>query len=338
MSKSRVYAIDDDDGGSSRVSYEFDANQNLLGITKDGSPVNPTSSDFTTLSSSDEAVDKAEAEVLAEHFADETSKKNNAQFIEEDFESPAPIAYNTGSNVGDYERSERKKYIFFGRKVKSDIMAYPVDIDPSQDHFKITRYRYTRPDVNQSKPPRRESLDPPFGLNRVNVAGDGVRGSKQLGSIILPMPKATDVNGVEWGKSDLTTSGLAALGLARGMSLGGRLTGKTDLQRAIDRNAGTGGGEGGGNRRGLPDIFNRTRQFGQALMAQSISQFAGNRLGVDLDADTFLARTGGQVLNPNSEMLFQGPVIRDFSFKFLMFARSEDEGREIRKIIRFLKL
>ena len=37
-------------------------------------------------------------------------------------------------------------------------------------------------------------------------------------------------------------------------------------------------------------------------------------------------------------MLFQGPVIRDFSFKFLMFARSEDEGREIRKIIRFLKL
>ncbi len=357
MSKSRVYAIDDDDGGSSRVSYEFDANQNLLGVTKDGSPVDPTSSDFTTLSSSDEAVsafnvnkygtnvnaygdsvDKAEAEVLAEHFADETSKKNNAQFIEEDFESPAPIAYNTGSNVGDYERSERKKYIFFGRKVKSDIMAYPVDIDPSQDHFKITRYRYTRPDVNQSKPPRRESLDPPFGLNRVNVAGDGVRGSKQLGSIILPMPKATDVNGVEWGKSDLTTSGLAALGLARGMSLGGRLTGKTDLQRAIDRNAGTGGGEGGGNRRGLPDIFNRTRQFGQALMAQSISQFAGNRLGVDLDADTFLARTGGQVLNPNSEMLFQGPVIRDFSFKFLMFARSEDEGREIRKIIRFLKL
>ena len=357
MSKSRVYGIDDDDGGSSRVSFEFDANQNLLGITKDGNPVNPTSAEFTTLSDSDESVaafnvnkygtnldaygdsvDKADAEVLAEHFADETSKNTNEQFIEEDFDSPAPIAYNTGSNVEDYERDERKKYIFFGRKVKSDIFAYPVDIDPSQDHFKITRYRYTRPDVNQSKPPRRESLDPPFGLNRVNVAGDGVRGSKQLGSIILPMPKATDVNGVEWGKSDLTTSGLAALGLARGMSLGGRLTGKTDLQRAIDRNAGTGGGEGGGNRRGLPDIFNRTRQFGQALMAQSISQFAGNRLGVDLDADTFLARTGGQVLNPNSEMLFQGPVIRDFSFKFLMFARSEDEGREISKIIRFLKL
>jgi len=360
MSKSRVYGFDDDDGGSSRVSFEFDDNQNLLGITKDGNPVNPTSAEFTTLSDSDESVaafnvnkygtnldaygdsvDKADAEVLAENFADETSRINNEQFIEEDFDSPAPIAYNTGSNVEDYERDERKKYIFFGRKVKSDIFAYPIDIDPNQDHFKITRYRYARPDVNQSKPPRKEDLVPPFGLARINVAGDGVRGSKQLGSIILPMPKATDVNGVEWGKSDLTTSGLAALGVARGMSLGGRLTGKTDIQRAIDMNAGSGGGDGGAggnnNIRGNPDFFNRTRQFGQARMAQSIAQFAGNRFGVDLDADTFLARTGGQVLNPNSEMLFQGPVIRDFSFKFTMIARSEDEGAEIRKIIRFLK-
>ena len=98
------------------------------------------------------------------------------------------------------------------------------------------------------------------------------------------MPKATDVNGVEWGKSDLTTSGLAALGVARGMSLGGRLTGKTDIQRAIDMNAGSGGGDGGAggnnNIRGNPDFFSRTRQFGQARMAQSIAQFAGNKTNI----------------------------------------------------------
>ena len=43
-------------------------------------------------------------------------------------------------------------------------------------------------------------------------------------------------------------------------------------------------------------------------------------------------------MNPNAEMLFQGPVIRDFSFSFLMIARNEKEGKEIRRIIRFLKL
>ena len=31
------------------------------------------------------------------------------------------------------------------------------------------------------------------------------------------MPKATDVNGVEWGKSELTSTGLAAMKLAQGV-------------------------------------------------------------------------------------------------------------------------
>ena len=61
-------------------------------------------------------------------------------------------------------------------------------------------------------------------------------------------------------------------------------------------------------------------------------------LGANFDTDTFLARSGGRVLNPNAEMLFQGPVIRDFSFEFQMIARSRKEGDEIRKIIRFFKL
>ena len=277
--------------------------------------------------------DKADAEVLAEHFADETSRNNNEQFIEEDFDSPAPIAYNTGSNVEDYERDERKKYIFFGRKVKSDIFAYPIDIDPNQDHFKITRYRYARPDVNQSKPPRKESLDPPFGLNRVNVAGDGVRGSKQLGSIILPMPKATDVNGVEWGKSELTISGLAGLGAISKLQ---RFTGK-DPQAVADDKAALeaikGDTQGGINVAG-----SSATEFRRALTAQTLSGLAGAVTGSNLDADTFLARTSGRVLNPNAEVLFQGPVIRDFSFSFVMIARSQKEGSQIRRIIRFLKL
>ena len=36
-------------------------------------------------------------------------------------------------------------------------------------------------------------------------------------------------------------------------------------------------------------------------------------------------------------MLFQGPVIRDFNFSFNMIARSQKEGAEIRRIIKFLK-
>ena len=77
--------------------------------------------------------------------------------------------------------------------------------------------------------------------------------------------------------------------------------------------------------------------LGQSISADALAKLTAV-LGADIDVDTFLARTGGRVLNPNAEMLFQGPVIRDFSFEFTMIARSEREGREIRKIIRFLKL
>ena len=75
-----------------------------------------------------------------------------------------------------------------------------------------------------------------------------------------------------------------------------------------------------------------------AIYTQTVSKLSGAAFGVELDADTVLARQGGRVLNPNAEMLFQGPVIRDFAFSFIMIARSQKEGADIRKIIRFLKL
>tara|TARA_B100000131_G_scaffold127262_1_gene124257 strand:- start:681 stop:2027 length:1347 start_codon:yes stop_codon:yes gene_type:complete len=216
----------------------------------------------------------------------------------------------------------------------TEIMSYPSDLNTDQDHFKIMRYNYQRPDLNASKPRQtRYQNDKEAGVKRrINVAGDSVVGSELKGSVLLPMPKVTDVNGVEWGKSELTISGLAALGAVDVLTGQGRLAGKTREEKENDKS--------------IKDqlIEERGRQekkfqnFGSALYLQSISKIAGFALGTDLDADTYLARSGGQVLNPNAEMLFQGPVIRDFNFSFLMIARSEREGREIRKIIRFLKL
>jgi len=72
-------------------------------------------------------------------------------------------------------------------------------------------------------------------------------------------------------------------------------------------------------------------------VTSGIAGLAGNALGTQISPDTFLARTGGAVLNPNAEMLFQGPVIRDFNFSFLMIARSQDEGKQIRRIIKWFK-
>ena len=228
---------------------------------------------------------------------------------------------------------------------KSEVMSYPSDLNPKQDHFKIMRYNYIRPDINQSKGPDQEisrvkgaqaNKNKDYGNNQtsdriINRAGDSVVGSELKGSVLLPMPKATDVNGVEWGKSELTISGLAALGAAN--MVAGRLA-NDDGQALAEKEA----RERLNAERGRNVEGNAGTEFARALGVQTISKLAGVAFGTELDADTFLARTGGKVLNPNAEMLFQGPVIRDFAFSFLMVARSQKEGQEIRKIIRFLKL
>ena len=347
--KSRKYNVDG-------VSYVFSFNDagNLEGIAKTRgragqareTPISPSSSEFTRVASSEEAVraynvanyggnKKAYQDSVTQTTVTQqnqaydvkTKKVTNEEFVEED---------NNDRNIATTESGQNAS-------PKSEVLSYPFDLNPRQDHFKIMRYNYVRPDINQSKGPDQERVlesynDPSRGGRSktgyrdriINRAGDSVVGSELRGSVLLPMPKATDVNGVEWGKSELTISGLAALGAANFVA--GRLTENQD-ERAAEKQARELIGERGRNVEGTAFV-----EGARALAVQTTAKMAGMAFGTELDADTFLARTGGKVLNPNAEMLFQGPVIRDFAFSFIMLARSQEEGRRIRKIIRFLKL
>ena len=348
IAKSRSYEID-----GSNVSFEFDREDGkIIGVKKqndngDFISVDPKTSEFGDLSQSEEAVNaynvakyssnkrayvdsiasKSSAE-LESYYQDQNKKETNEQFIEED--QPAinqPLAF----------QSPRDGFVGYVRPAmrSSDIMAYPSDIDTKQDHMKITRYEYRRPTVNQSKPAMQ--IKTIFGER--TIAGDTVKGSQIKGSIILPMPKPTDVNAAAWGKSELNQQGLAAIGSAQKAAgfaglLGLNLTGKTAEETGKDFIAGL--REGGGRRPFAG--FTSLRGFGQANATNFITKLANGAFGTELDPDTFLARAGGRVLNPNAEILFQGPAIRDFAFEFQMIARSETEGKTIRKIIKFLKL
>ena len=363
IKKSRKYDID-----GTNYAFDFDGDK-LVGIKEEINgvltPVPPKGNKFTDISTSDEglnaynvakygpnkegyvdAIEKLSDEELQEYYTKELKKLNNQQFVDNVSEEAIAFTSPREADTGYKHRAGRG----------SEIMAYPLDIDLNQDHFKITRYKYIRPDINQSKPQRQESVADGFGTKPINVAGDSVIGSKLGGSIILPMPKATDVNGVEWGGSDLTATGLFALGAAQKADesilaglMGGTLgaVGQEALREAgVTFGTGTATGISGEQLKAQRDAKKNLGRgdattgnavgVGQAITAQAISS-AASLFGADIDVDVFLARTGGRVLNPNAEMLFQGPVIRDFSFEFTMVARSEREGKEIRKIIRFLK-
>ena len=349
--KSKKYSVDG-------VSYVFSFNDagNLEGIAKTRgragqtreTPISPSSSEFTRVASSEEAVraynvanyggnknayqDSVTQTTVTQQnqaYDVKTKKVTNEDFVEEN---------NNDQNIAPSQNASPKS-------TKSEVLSYPFDLNPRQDHFKIMRYNYIRPDINMSKGPDTEiqltSYSKPsnsvrknktgFYNREINRAGDSVVGSEFLGSVLLPMPKATDVNGVEWGKSELTISGIAALGAAN--MVAGRLA-NDDGQALAEKEA----REALNAERGRNESGTAVTEFARAFGVQTVSKLAGAAFGTELDADTFLARTGGKVLNPNAEMLFQGPVIRDFAFSFLMVARSQKEGERIRKIIRFLKL
>ena len=56
-----------------------------------------------------------------------------------------------------------------------------------------------------------------------------------------------------------------------------------------------------------------------------------------VNANELLARTEGNVLNNNLELLFKGPTLRPFNFSFNLSARDTSESRMIKKIIRAFK-
>jgi hypothetical protein len=285
-----------------------------------------------TAAAKETSIAKLSDEELQNYYDKEKKKSDNEQFVDNVAEQP--IAFTSPLDTGSgYIRGNARA------GTSSDIMAYPLDIDTKQDHFKITKYKYQRADINLSKPSRtRKNKDG----QRVNVAGDSVLGSKLSGSIILPMPKATDANAAGWGGSDLTATELGTLGLAQRFDQGPlgltRLLGLPSLTGVSTKQIQEQfAAKMDKAKAGELDPIGGMFAGAQALSASSIAKLTGI-LGANIDVDTFLARTGGRVLNPNAEMLFQGPVIRDFSFEFQMIARSKKEGEEIRKIIRFFKL
>ena len=294
---------------------------NAYNVDKNGGVTDNYVDDFSK-------VEQATDAEKSSYFNLQAKKYNNQQYVETD---QVDSLAEARPGEEEFYSDPRFNYDYKG----SEIMSYPLDMNVNQDHFKIMKYNYQRKDLNASKPRRPEIQEEVDGVERtVSVAGDSVVGSKLMGSVLLPMPKVTDVNGVEWGKSELTISGLAAIGTVDKLTGGGRLSGKSKEEKERDQDIKAKLEE----LRGTNPAGSSPKNFASATYTQVVSKLAGFAFGTDLDADTYLARSGGRVLNPNAEMLFQGPVIRDFSFSFLMIARNEKEGREIRRIIRFLKL
>ena len=85
--------------------------------------------------------------------------------------------------------------------------------------------------------------------------------------------------------------------------------------------------------------------LGGQMVRRLIEEYAMNqaiegagKLGASsLTANAILSASGGIIYNPMMEVLYDGPDFRRFNYEFTLFAKSEDDAKEIYKIVNFFR-
>ena len=146
--------------------------------------------------------------------------------------------------------------------------------------------------------------------------------TKINGSVTLPIVTGIeDTNRVDWQGATLNPiqalGASGALGVFQGLAEG---KGVTDV-------FGTAAGA-------IKDASQKMATGAGSDIRNAINVYLAQRA---VGAQGLLSRATGAVLNPNLEMLFGGPSLRNFAFTFTLSPRDATEADQVRKIIRFFK-
>ena len=250
--------------------------------------------------------------------ADRTEENNNGGiFVEEEEEElVAPPVDTENSLEGLFKLAPVLKYPSDG--------AYGAG---GQDYIRIETFKYKAP------------MPGAFGSGgNENSLADVVRRGPTRGSnlgdygntIKLPIPNDLRVsNGVEWGGAKANAIEMAAM------------TGMTNAAAKISEDGLLSGlmdsfGSMGELIKSFGDLSVNDQGSGQALTA-FLSKLALSKLNINVDTNQFVARSNGIAINPNLELLFSSPKLRNFTFRFDFAPNDETDARNSRLIMRIFK-
>jgi len=144
--------------------------------------------------------------------------------------------------------------------------------------------------------------------------------TKSIGTIILPIPS-------QIGDNNVANFGSGNLNFMEefGLNQASKIIGSSDVGKFVENTLSAA--------QGAVELGAANSQ----MVKQYFAAQAVNSLGSNITLDQLLARSGGQVLNPNMELLFSGPGLRQFKFTFRFTPRYKEEGVEVKKIIKAFK-
>ena len=191
-----------------------------------------------------------------------------------------------------------------GRHDYPQSLKYPIQMNDNQDCMKFTIIEYV---------PSNLGIGAQDATLRTSASKN--KNQKILTTITLPMPSGgiSDRNYVDWQNDSLDPLQGGFADVAMKMIVGGGDTGADSFKKQLEA---------------------ATAKEGKSALTALIAIKASEQA---VGANNLLGRVAGLAINPNLELLFNGPQLRDFSFSFKMTPRSKKEAQMVRSIIRTFK-
>lgn len=179
-------------------------------------------------------------------------------------------------------------------------LRYPLEMRDDQDRIKFQALTYSAKTLPSDTLRQFEAIKP-------------TKYSNADIPIFLPIQASiSDQNSVGWEPDTLNPIELRAVGLSLDVMKGNT---SNDVTQAVLNN------------------FKNAIETLRDVKSEVRTYLAGQAVGVN----NLLSRLNGKVLNPNLELLFQGPQLRPFNFTFKLSPRSAEEAKVVKKIIRYFK-
>jgi len=214
---------------------------------------------------------------------------------------------STNERVSDLTKSieSDKRESTVKDRLSAISVRYPEDISTKQDTILFRLKEIIGRDFDPLKGIRAKDANFTFGTKSL---------SQPFGSVVLPIqPSISDSNGVDWGNPTLDPLSAFAGRASLAMQTSDQI-----IQEA----------------RNQAEIAAKEFKTNYGSYASALHLFLAQEA---IGAQGLFSRGTGAVLNPNLELLFNGPSLRPFNFTFRLSPRSESEAKIVKQIIYFFK-
>ena len=254
-------------------------------------------------------------------FSKKTDLEKSVQYVK----AKNPINLSEGSIAIEIPEKDRKKWqigpLQGASVTTTSSLRYPSDalIDDRNDYvyFQFGKYipPFSRQNTDIANEFRGRNKSVQYNKYQASTQLDPIKmkvGDKDIVGIVLPMPQdlGNDIQQT-WNGKQFSSLGRAAIAGAAG----------GDISRVGDR---------------LTDMQGNLNAIVSSLQTQLLNKLPG--VGGNLDIGDITGSTQGIVLNPNAEILYDSPELREIGFTYKLVPRNAEEGEIIREIVKAFRL